>query len=89
MLDDFSKTKGYVSAIVTVPVSQWAAPKDPNPNPKARFLQSPDCLFYKWDGKQWIVDTKTSEEFIAWANVNVVKGPPMLSGHPADMFMVL
>lgn len=81
MLDDFSKTKGYTSIIIPAPVPQWAAPKDATKNPKSRFLSSQECVFYKWDGAKWIVDTKTSEEFITWANANVVKG------HPTNLFL--
>lgn len=90
MLGSFAKSKGYTPYMVDDPVSTWKDPKISKVgygDPKARYLSTVDCVFYRWDGSKWVVDQTTSQEFITWANANVTKGPPRLIAHPANLFL--
>jgi len=74
---------------VTTPVAAWPPAKaDYLANPNEHAFSLVDCGFYKWDGTKWVSDDAENQALAKHIGANIVKGPPMLSGHPADMFMV-
>jgi hypothetical protein len=73
---------------VTTPVAAWPPAKPEylaNPNEHAFSLV--DCGFYRWDGTKWVSDETENVALAKHIDASVVKGPRMLSAHPASSFL--
>jgi len=72
----------------TQPVAAWPPAKpDYLANPNEHAFSLVDCGFYKWDGTKWVSDEAENTALATYLKATVVKGPPMLAGHPASLFL--
>jgi len=72
----------------TQPVAAWPPAKpDYLANPNEHAFSLVDCGFYKWDGTKWVSDEAENTALATYLKATVVKGPPMLAGHPTSLFL--